>query len=95
MTADSLIQDTNFIDRERINNSLEMPELMESKPIIIGKNVWLGARSCILGGSILGDDSVITRGSSSFGINVKEYSIAFGNPIKRFLPIEKILNLKK
>ena len=94
MTADSLIQDTNFINLEMTKTLLGGSELMESKPIVIGKNVWLGARSCILGGSNIGDDSVIARGSTCFGTSVKEYCLALGNPIKRYLPIDKLLKLK-
>jgi acetyltransferase-like isoleucine patch superfamily enzyme len=34
-----------------------------TKPVVIGKNVWIGANTVILKGSIIGDNSVIAAGS--------------------------------
>jgi maltose O-acetyltransferase len=39
---------------------LERPK---SRPIVIGDNVWIGARVIVLGGVTIGDDSCIGAGS--------------------------------
>jgi acetyltransferase-like isoleucine patch superfamily enzyme len=54
-----LIMDNDFhrIEPER---RLEWPE---SRPIIIGENVWIGARVVVLAGVTIGDDSCIGAGS--------------------------------
>jgi Acetyltransferase (isoleucine patch superfamily) len=50
-----------------------------AKPIIIGNNVWIGANTCILGGTTIGDNTVIGAGSvvtKDIPANV----LALGNP---------------
>lgn len=57
-----------------------------SKPITIGKNVWIAGRSAILKGVTIGDNSVIGFGSvvtSDIPANV----IAAGNPAKVIKPL--------
>lgn len=51
------------------------------KPVVIGRNVWLGARAIILAGSHIGDHSVIAAGSVVRG-NIPPRSVAGGNPAK-------------
>ena len=55
----AIIMDNDFhrIEPER---RLERPP---SRPITIGDNVWLGARTIVLGGVTIGDDSCIAAGS--------------------------------
>jgi acetyltransferase-like isoleucine patch superfamily enzyme len=55
----AIIMDNDFhrIEPER---RLEWPK---SRPIIIGDNVWVGARVIVLGGVTIGDDSCIGAGS--------------------------------
>jgi maltose O-acetyltransferase len=55
----AIIMDNDFhrIEPER---RLEAPP---SKPIVIGDNVWLGARVIVLGGVTIGDDSCVAAGS--------------------------------
>jgi acetyltransferase-like isoleucine patch superfamily enzyme len=50
--------------------------------IKIGKNVFVGSHSVILGGSVIGDFSVIAAGSVVRGEKIPKYSLAIGNPIK-------------
>ena len=51
------------------------------KPIVIGNDVWIGARVIILGGVHVGDGSVIGAGSVVTR-DVEPYSIVAGNPAK-------------
>lgn len=54
---------------------------IKTKPIIIGKNVFIGTRAIILKGSIIGDNSIIGAGSVVCGI-IPPNVIACGNPCK-------------
>ncbi len=51
------------------------------KPILIGPDVWLGARATILGGVTIGKGSVIGAGSVVTK-EVPDYSVAVGVPCK-------------
>ncbi len=55
----AIIMDNDFhhIEPER---RLEFPK---SRPVVIGDNVWIGARVIVLGGVTIGDDSCIGAGS--------------------------------
>lgn len=52
-----------------------------SKPIYIGKNVWIGANSTILAGVHIGDNSIIGAGSV-VNKDIPDNVIAVGNPCK-------------
>ena len=56
-------------------------ESTEPKPIVIGDDVWIGARVIILGGVHVGSGSVIGAGSVVTK-DVAPYSIVAGNPAK-------------
>lgn len=62
--ADVVIMDTDFHalkpDNRRYNNRHED---IGSSPVIIGANVFLGARSMVMSGVTIGDNSVIGAGS--------------------------------
>lgn len=94
MTAVSLIQDSFFMDQDKMDSLVAKNILTESKSIMIGENVWLGADSIVLGGSRIGKDSVISAGACCFDSEIGEYSLVSGNPAKRPLPIEKLLRFK-
>ncbi|MDM8544139.1 hypothetical protein QUF90_23940 [Desulfococcaceae bacterium HSG9] len=91
MTANSLIQDCFFIKQKRIasKNKQQLPN--EPTPVYLGKNVWVGTKACIIGGSLIDDDNVIAAGSVCYQRKIKKYSIGIGNPIIRALPIERLL----
>ena len=52
-----------------------------AKPITIGKNVWIGDKTCILSGVTIGDGVVIGAGSIVTK-NIPAYSLIVGNPAK-------------
>lgn len=76
--ANCLIVDNDFhpIDPEgrRYNNTN-----VGIKPVIIEDNVFIGAKSIILKGSVIGKNSIIGAGSVVVG-EIPPNSIAFGNP---------------
>lgn len=53
----------------------------DPKPVVIGNDVWIGARVTILPGVHIGDGSVIGAGSVVTK-DVEAYSIVAGNPAK-------------
>ena len=53
----------------------------ETAPVLIGENVWIGARSVILKGVHIGKDSIIGAGSV-VSKDVLPGEIVAGNPIK-------------
>ncbi|PCH53669.1 MAG: acetyltransferase [Flavobacteriaceae bacterium] len=53
----------------------------DGKPIFIEDNVWIGANCIILGGTTIGEGSIITAGSIVKG-NVPAKTIYGGNPAK-------------
>ena len=59
---------------------------LASKPIVIGKNVWIGAGAIILPGVTVGDNAVIGAGSVVTK-NVEANTVVAGNPAR---PIRKI-----
>jgi len=66
------IYDTNF-------HQILPDEPPRQAPVIIGKNVWIGANSMILAGSTIGDHTVIAAGSIVTG-EIPAKSLAAGSP---------------
>lgn len=60
--------------------------LITSHPIVIGRNVWIGAGAIILPGVRIGDNAVIGAGSVVTK-NVKERTLVVGNPAKQIKTI--------
>lgn len=94
MTAISLIQDYFFVDQEKTDILMTKGGVPNSKAITIGDNVWLGADSIVLGGSKIGNDSVLSAGTWCFDSEIGEYCLVSGNPATKSLPIERLLRLK-
>ena len=63
------------------HNSSNLDEHLESTPIKIGKNVWLGANAIILPGVVIGDNVTIGAGSVVTK-SIRSNTIAVGNPCK-------------
>ncbi|MDP3981085.1 MAG: acyltransferase [Chlamydiota bacterium] len=68
------IYDTDF-------HQLSPEASTKCSPVIIGNNVWIGANSMILPGSVIGDHSVIAAGSIVTG-EIPPKSLAAGIPAK-------------
>jgi maltose O-acetyltransferase len=54
---------------------------LETQPVVIGNDVWLGTRVIIMPGVTIGDKSVIGSGSIVTK-NIPPHSIAVGNPAR-------------
>lgn len=94
ITAYSLVQDDFLINREKINIINNNIITAKTDTIIIRENVWLGGRSIVLGGCVIGKDSVLSLGSLCYDTTISDYSLVTSSPVKRCLPIDKILLLK-
>lgn len=63
------------------NNSDPLRDELFLKGISIGKNSFIGARTLLMPGTIIGDNCIIGAGSVVKG-NIPSNSIVFGNPAK-------------
>ena len=61
-------------------------EANPSKPVHIGKHVWIGLGSTILRGSRIGDGAVIAA-NSLVGGKIKAGTLAQGNPARSYWPV--------
>lgn len=57
------------------------PTVLESKPVVIGNDVWIGTNSLILDGVTIGNGAIIAAGSVVTK-DVKPYAIVAGVPAK-------------
>lgn len=73
------ITDYDHVLKER--NKPLVQQGYESKPIAIGKNVWIGAKAIILKGVIIGDNTIIGAGSVVTK-NIPSGVVAAGNPAR-------------
>jgi maltose O-acetyltransferase len=55
--------------------------LVESDPVIIGDNVWIGERAIILKGVNIGDNAIVAAGSVVTK-SIPNNSLVAGNPAK-------------
>jgi acetyltransferase-like isoleucine patch superfamily enzyme len=69
------------------NSSFRLLKPSIEKPIIIGKNVWIGTGAIILPGIIVGDHAIIGAGSVVIK-NVPPETIVVGNPAKYLRKVE-------
>ena len=77
LISDSLIEDSDYHSVEI--NRLDPAAAFKSFPIHIGENVWVGARSVILKGVTIGNNSVIGLGTI-VRKSVPENCVVIGNP---------------
>lgn len=54
---------------------------IEHKDITIEDNVFIGSHSAVLGGTYIGNNSVVGAGSIVRGEKIPPYSLALGNPL--------------
>lgn len=80
--AGVMIMDTDFHHTDVSKNKSEVISAsVYSSPTIVGRNVFIGARSIILKGVIIGDNSVIGAGSV-VAKSVAQDSVVAGNPAR-------------
>lgn len=75
---DTLLIDTDF---HKIYDN-QKNQINSNKSIEIGKHVWIGARSTILKGSVIPDNSIIGANSTYSGIQTEKNCIYGGSPAK-------------
>ena len=78
--SDARIMDSDFHDARSASTNRQRSE-GASKPVIIGRNVWLGTGSMVLKGVTIGDDATVGA-AAVVASNVPANSIVFGNPAK-------------
>lgn len=66
---------------DALSNLSYMEQPLQSRPIEIGSNVWIGEKSIITAGVKIGDGVIIGAGSVVTK-DIPSYSIAAGNPAK-------------
>lgn len=71
--------DINVADSHRM--SIGLSDAPDCKDIIIGNHVFIGSHSFIMGGTRIGDRSVIGAGTILHGEDIPPYSLAVGNPV--------------
>lgn len=72
---------TNNHNISRKDIAIKYQGVTETKPVIIGDDCWIGARSIILPGVVIGKGSVIGAGAV-VSKNIPDFAVAVGNPIK-------------
>ena len=74
-----------------LSDKYEIIDIKLIKKVTIGKNVFIGARSLIMPGTIIGDYSIIAAGSVVRGI-IPEHSVWGGVPAKNICSVEEYAN---
>lgn len=74
-----------ILTRNHRHNRIDIPMMdqgsEENQEVIIGNDVWIGARAIILPGVSIGNGSIVGAGAV-VSKNVEEYSIVVGNPAR-------------
>lgn len=90
----SLIQDCILAESMTAEANEAMHHELASQVIRIGRNVWIGAQSCILPGTKIDDDSVVSLGTVCYGTRIEEYQLAAGNPCLRPMLISSLMRMQ-
>lgn len=78
LLSDAYITDTDFHNIEpALRHSPPSEKTM--RPVVIGRNVWIGDRGVVLKGSEIGDDSVVGSNSVVRG-HIPSRVVCIGNP---------------
>lgn len=86
--ANCLIQDTLFLSD--LIDSKSSKDILSSAEVDIGDRVWLTDQTIVLGGSKIGDGSVLSAGSLCFNRNIPKNHLATGNPIFISMDIDRV-----
>jgi len=65
---------------------------IEGRPIIVGKDCWIGIKSIILPGVTIGDGAVVVGAGVVVSKDVEEYSVVDGRKIGYFRISHQFLN---
>ena len=79
--AECRILDTDFHSVDVVGDEPRYNTRGRSKPIIIGRNVWVGGASMVLKGVRIGDNSVVAAGSVVV-MPVPANTVVLGNPAR-------------
>ncbi|MEZ5540689.1 MAG: hypothetical protein R3F42_01450 [Pseudomonadota bacterium] len=93
MFANCLVQDTPFWSRSGSHSGRASAEPAVPEGITLGSQSWLSSQTVALDGCHVGDESVLSLGAVCCRQRVPSRHVAFGNPVDRFLSIERIENL--
>ena len=87
--ADVLVADTDFHEIDAIPRRYAAPpQPKETDRVVIGDDVFIGARSIVLSGSTIGEGSVIGAGSVVKG-EIPPGVVAAGNPCRVIRPLSR------
>ena len=82
-----MIVDTDFHPLEAFpRRHAPLPTPQEEEAVVVGQNVFVGARTLILKGSTIGDNSVVGAGSVVSG-HIPPDVVAAGNPCRVIRPL--------
>jgi acetyltransferase-like isoleucine patch superfamily enzyme len=65
---------------DRLDVPLQEQDFVPQRTVI-GRNVWIGANACVMGGAEIGDNAIVSVGSVVTG-KVPPNSVVLGNPAK-------------
>lgn len=94
MAGHSLIQDCMLAEWPAVRANEVVLREKPSRAIRIGRNVWVGAQTCILRGTKIGDDSVVSLGTVCYGAGIEEYHLTSGSPSLRPVPISRLMRMQ-
>ena len=95
MTAISLVQDVPFLSPRADVTEWEPLNGERTRGTRIGRNVWLGAQSMVLGPCSVGKDSVLAAGAMVLNDAQGDYRLISGSPARTSLPIDRVLKFKR
>jgi acetyltransferase-like isoleucine patch superfamily enzyme len=79
--SDARIMDTDFHSMDVQDDRPRYSTRGRSKPVILGRNVWVGAGAMVLKGVRIGDNAVVAAGAVVVA-NVPANAVVLGNPAR-------------
>lgn len=78
-----------IVDHDHRLGKNDVEDGLESTPVHIGKNVWIGANAVILRGVSIGDGAIIAAGAV-VNHDIPAYEVWGGIPAKKIRELKKI-----